>query len=754
MIIQEQVKDVVVIGEDTSKKAKISQDKLAKLQYLLTKGLYKDPITAVIAEWTNNGIDSVVQAGKDPIENPVIVKIGKEITGQYIFSVEDKGVGLDDRDFEDICMNYLESTKENDNDTIGHFGIGMKSFLSLERSATFICRKNGEERKYIVYEGAEFVNYDLIYCKPTDEENGVIAELMINGWTERGLFIGKASQKLAYYDTAVLIIDGQVSQNKIFRGEHFQWSSLNNNTSMHICLKDVYYTIDWEALGIKSIDIAIGLRMSLDDGITPTPSRESYITNEKTKTLILNKIAKVATWFVEKYNDEVKEFDTFLEAYDYLGVSDYQTRVEGKPFRINPLLQYSKTPIARPKVKGINVMDAGFYKTKRNHLLVEYAISGHLDGYGVMKKAGRRLYVSKDNHVFGGGKTVIVKSPFAGNVKEFLKEKYKKDTLFVSDSGFRRKLGTRTDNQGYESYRTILNLTLLRKDAWRDRIKEWQFVVSTIISTFTDETNVDTSPEFIKWINDKKEVQKQKRLLNIKNSVYNGINKQQGDVTLAYSYKSLRGVSFKKAAYPVVDLHKNHFVTVIIDEDEVEKMKEIIPGFYKCNTIKFALVGKKDSKKIPVCSQFINVKKFMSRECQPFLRLASSIVFSKAISELASIKKYKSKVFEKFVSHLHNDEMILAKYVSQHSAYLDDKVKESILEVADEYKLYDYSLWDVYLRVKEGIKKYDFINLLQEPQYYDKETTERYERLINQVLLFRKKYYDDLPDGTKIVIEN
>ena len=58
MIIKEQVKQVTVVGEDTSKKAKISQDKLGKLQYLLTKGLYKDPITAVIAEWTNNGIDN------------------------------------------------------------------------------------------------------------------------------------------------------------------------------------------------------------------------------------------------------------------------------------------------------------------------------------------------------------------------------------------------------------------------------------------------------------------------------------------------------------------------------------------------------------------------------------------------------------------------------------------------------------------------------------------------------------------------
>ena len=130
MIIEEKVKDLVVIGEDTSKKATISGNKLAKLQYLLTKGLYKDPITAVIAEWTNNGIDAVVQAGKNPIETPVIVSIGEtpESKGQLMFRVEDKGTGLDDRDFEDICMNYLESTKESDNDTIGHFGKPMPTW--------------------------------------------------------------------------------------------------------------------------------------------------------------------------------------------------------------------------------------------------------------------------------------------------------------------------------------------------------------------------------------------------------------------------------------------------------------------------------------------------------------------------------------------------------------------------------------------------------------------------------------------------
>lgn len=126
MIIKEKVKDLEIVGDHDSKKAKISVDKMKKLQYLLTKGLYKDPITAVVAEWANNGVDSVIQAGKNPVESPVIVSITKNDKGQFILSIEDKGTGLDDQDFENICMNYLESTKEGDNDTIGHFGINLQ----------------------------------------------------------------------------------------------------------------------------------------------------------------------------------------------------------------------------------------------------------------------------------------------------------------------------------------------------------------------------------------------------------------------------------------------------------------------------------------------------------------------------------------------------------------------------------------------------------------------------------------------------
>lgn len=65
MIINKQTNEVLRTGEDTSKKATINPEEIAKLQYILTKGLYSDGESAVIVEWANNAIDSVIQSGKD-----------------------------------------------------------------------------------------------------------------------------------------------------------------------------------------------------------------------------------------------------------------------------------------------------------------------------------------------------------------------------------------------------------------------------------------------------------------------------------------------------------------------------------------------------------------------------------------------------------------------------------------------------------------------------------------------------------------
>lgn len=118
MILNKETNTIEKIGIENSKKATINFNEIAKLQHILTKGLYSDPVAAVIVEWSNNAIDSVARSGKNPIENPVIVNLTKES-----FSVEDKGLGLSKQEFEEVCMSYLSSTKTKDNNAIGMFGL-------------------------------------------------------------------------------------------------------------------------------------------------------------------------------------------------------------------------------------------------------------------------------------------------------------------------------------------------------------------------------------------------------------------------------------------------------------------------------------------------------------------------------------------------------------------------------------------------------------------------------------------------------
>ncbi len=755
MKITEQKNDVVIIGEDTSKKAKISENKLSKLQYLLTKGLYKDPITAVIAEWTNNGIDSVVQAGKDPIQNPVIVSIERNLQGQYSFRVEDKGTGLDDRDFEDICMNYLESTKEEDDDTIGHFGIGMKSFLALERPATFTCRKNGIERKYLVYEGAEFVNYDLVSKQPTTEENGVIAELSIKDWTERCSFVTKAEKKLTYYDTAVLVIDKQPKVHAIYRNELFQWSDTKYG-EMHLSLKDVYYPIDWEALDLKPINIPIAIRLGLKDGMKPTPSRESYISTEATKNLIKDKIAEIANWFVDRYNETVKDAKTFAEAYPYIDTTDHYVKVQNTTFKINELEKYGKA-IRQINIEGIKLMTPSWYKNKSEELVAEYDIVA-VNSRGQYKTKKFHSYLKREVFIDQSKIILVDFAPF-GNVKEFLKEKYPGDTgniIFVKKVRTTR-LGKSKDNDELydKSYKYILGLTIKKKELWRPFIQEWQSVVKTVTDTFIDERNVHNTQEYLDWLEQKRERQREERKLKAANrdSTYVGLNKQKGDITISYAVeKKYGGFSFKKQVFPISSLRNNKYLTVICEPEEKETALQIADLIRKNIHVRFAQVGKLEAKKIPNHYQFIKLKDFMVGS-KTFKRMASALLFQEVVEEFDRLSRRKPEIIKYCLKKVADHRTALREYIDSNiQDTSNDNADAAILEIARKNDLFDKSLWDIYTEFKKEVDKFHFITYLEVPKVWTPTTTERFNKMINEYLLFRKRHFNDI-EGVEIVLK-
>jgi hypothetical protein len=535
MKIENKSADTIKIGQTASKQATISEHKISKLQYILTKGLYSDPVTAVIAEITNNGIDAVVQAGKDPKKFPVLVEIDKNEQGNYFFRVTDKGTGLDQNQFEKILMNYLESTKEDDGNSIGYFGLGSKSFLGLDRAATFTCRKDGKELKYLAYQGAEFCEYDLISEKDTTEENGVIFEIPIEGYSEMSQFSSKARQKLAYYDTVALMIHGRLEPNKITRSKDWQYSEQNKNTTMHLCLKDVYYQIDFGKLGINPIEVPIALRFGLQDGITVTPSRENLIYTEKVKTIIKEKIAAVGEWFVKKYNDTVPdEYDSILEVWNDIDNDKKIVEVNSVEFKINSLIPHSGMIAKWLKVKGLSHRSASWYKQNAKLMLSDYTTVLHKKVSGNIrseKKAIRYMFAWKQ--ILEGNKVILVDSAPLGYMRKYLHDKYDKaDCVFVTKPREKKlktnKISLSVDQ---ESWYSVLLLSAFNKREWRGRILEFQRVEKEFIDKMVDERGVENTQHYKDWLEKHKAYVKANQKPGSSN--YRTLNKQNGDITIS-----------------------------------------------------------------------------------------------------------------------------------------------------------------------------------------------------------------------------
>ena len=97
---------------------------------MFTKQMYSNPIGSVVREIASNSVDSHVEAG---ITDPIKISLLYEESGVYV-SFKDVGVGMNPHRVETIYGRYFESTKRDNNDEIGGFGVGGKSPMAYADS--------------------------------------------------------------------------------------------------------------------------------------------------------------------------------------------------------------------------------------------------------------------------------------------------------------------------------------------------------------------------------------------------------------------------------------------------------------------------------------------------------------------------------------------------------------------------------------------------------------------------------------------
>ena len=149
----------------------------AKLFDILSSGIYKDKILAVIRELSCNAYDAHVVAGKKHV--PFKLRLPTRL--DPTFYVEDEGTGIDPERITDIYWTYGESSKTDSNDQIGALGLGSKSPFAYTKSSFVVKnRYQGVEHTYLCFINENGMpDGSKLDESPTDKPSGVTVEFAV-----------------------------------------------------------------------------------------------------------------------------------------------------------------------------------------------------------------------------------------------------------------------------------------------------------------------------------------------------------------------------------------------------------------------------------------------------------------------------------------------------------------------------------------------------------------------------------------------
>ena len=723
MILQKQTEANVLFEGDTQQSIGMSLDldSAHVLMQMLSKNLYSDAIGSSIRETCSNALDSHRRAG---VTKPIVVSFGPTKDGSYEFSVEDFGLGLDENDVENIISKYGKSTKRESNVELGMFGLGFKAPLAYSSSFYFVARKNGVERKYMMYEGEDVNTIDLLYEAQTDEPNGVKVIIPIK-YSDNYSFNNKIKEQLAYFENVYFNVNGIDNSFKILRTKDYQLSTLAQDPYMHICLDDVYYPLDFEKLGINRIQIPIGLRFDLSDGLFPTPNREALRYTEEAKKVILDKIKLVADQLMTKFNESIEVNSDIETIYHFFGWGSKKLRLNDQDIHISYISEHSSIPIGTPKLEGINHLNLDRIFNKVDRYI--------LDEYNVKFTFSNSRFSEAKHYYSQRVQLSDLISGYCYLVEDFPKKlrDYTRDTFpshYYSKFFFKKvksfKLFPKdfnTISKYYDNYYDILNLENVPRDLWRTYIKEFQLIISKLLEYANDYTNVTIDQQ---WIDSKKKPKV--KITVAKDGVVDGKRvKAQGEVickqaTNLIRYVDGRNCKFESKTLKIEEFSKHKGLIIYTSHDEYLKLDAL-----------YNILNKHNVKLITFSSRELNIidkleihnlipyTKFMEGKNKLFRRIVTAYLIDKLMEKNMHTFNH-SNSFQNLSNSLYTKLNDLQRYKRVNMDSTASKnIYDAMLEVATEQNLFDFSIYDTYMDIKNLLEKYTFINTICKKMLYN-----------------------------------
>lgn len=194
MKVEEQNVATFNVGRKETAVAQIQAS--AKAFEILSSGLYSDAEFAIVREIAANAWDSHKAAGYP--DKPFRVQIPTSLDPR--FCIRDYGTSMTHEFMMTRVNTYFDSTKNDNNDEIGGFGLGIKSVFSYTTSFMIACFLGGKRRVYVYQIGETGLpEISLMAESDTTEADGVEVSIPVKE-ADYGKFVTAVKKTFAFYD--------------------------------------------------------------------------------------------------------------------------------------------------------------------------------------------------------------------------------------------------------------------------------------------------------------------------------------------------------------------------------------------------------------------------------------------------------------------------------------------------------------------------------------------------------------------------
>lgn len=636
----------------------VRHEDLNKLKYILSTSLYSD-CYSFIREITANSIDSNLLAGYN---EKAIININVDDGGQYVEFI-DKGSGISPKFMEEVFSKIGYSTKEQDGNALGYFGLGRASVLAYQSKAYFITNFDNVKYTYILSTN-DGMQFNLISEEDTVEPNGTTVKVYLkNQYGEENTIINEIHKKCIYFDNVIF----KSFVNPLIKHETFLFSEdFKGDNNIHISLGGVYYKIPYDKLNITPIKIPVAIPFKIGE-LNVTPNREELRLDRNSINLIKSKINNFIEYAKTKAPLEFNDLDKYLYSlanggfyllddlfikFEDLGVTDSLVFTPLLPLKLQNIL---------PDLDSKKIVKTKLIKNTNNNIRYSQYSKLYICDKNCLNEKYFKNYM-QDDIVLEIPKFKLNKYKDFLNLKDFPKSEWRTLITFYQN-WFKKQFNLTTftevkQSQGFKDYvkNEKSELTIKRNSGIkRDNIIHYARLSETgadriIWHTLSKITNgfpnivvsKNTTLDDLNW------------LYNLTNRKYNIVREKIENFEFIKKHSIIAEVYYANIINKWLDTNNNFIAIVKEFEPEVYKEIVILRDFKKKHSTQINLECSDFYDSLKILMDLHNITNPITEVIKKVDDFLIEYKYLKMLTDLQNYKDYYKLEFEVLINYIKN----------------------------------------------------------------------------------------------------